>query len=254
MPSLNNQSQGEGHSSQKMLSPFLRIALLVGVCVHLVGFLLFHVISNPLPTREENLPFVQYVSPNTLSSGAELEEQVALFDSAPLFVPGQWNAAHNLQPPSRDRALFRFPAYGEPESANFSSALVGEGLPVGLSYPVTEPIDLLALRYWDLFRGFGQEAPEPKALESTGVFAEARSLSGKVLRTAQIEVELLSMQAVQPSTYFLRVEAGGRPVGRATLSSSSGDATFDAAAYTWLVQSGFAAGLPAGFFEIRIYP
>lgn len=246
------QSPSEESSSHKMLSPFLRIALLLGVCLHLMGFLVFRVISNPLPTRVESRPFVQYVSPDTLLSGAELEEQAALFDSAPLFVPGQWNAAHNLQPPSRDRALMRFPAY-EPK-IDFSAELVPSSLPVGQTYAVQEPADLLALRYWDLFQGFGQTAATQLALEATGVFAEVRSLEGKVLSTVPVDVELLSMQAIQPATYFLRVEAGGRAVGRPTLSTSSGDAAFDAAAYTWLAESGFAAGLPVGMFEIRIYP
>jgi len=253
MPVGDVQSSPEVDSSYKMLSPFLRISLLLGICVHLAGFLVFHVISNPLPTREDSRPFVQYVSPDTLLSGAALEEQAALFDSAPLFVPGQWNAAHNLQTPSRDRALLRFPSYGGPED-DFSSALVSEGLLVGLSYAVSEPIDLLALRYWNLFRDFGQEVTAPLELQPTGVFAEVRTLSGKVLRTVPVEVELLSMQAMQPATYFQRVEAGGRVLGRPTLSDSSGDAAFDAAAYTWLIESGLPASLPAGFFEIRVYP
>jgi hypothetical protein len=252
MPVGDVQPNLEDNSSHQMLSPFLRLALLLGVCVHLLGFLVFRVISNPLPTREESRPFVQYVSPNTLLSGAELDEQAALFDSAPLFVPGQWNAAHNLQPPSRDRALLRFPGY-EPK-INFSSALVPSSLSVGQTYAVKDPIDLLSLRFWDLFRGFGQSAAEPPELESTGVFAEVRSLEGKVLRTVPVDVELLSMQATQPAAYFLRVEAGGRVVGRPTLSVSSGDVAFDAAAYTWLVESGFTAGLSVGLFEIRIYP
>lgn len=254
MPEASIQSKRGREPSPQMLSPFLRVALMVGVCVHLVGFLLFHVISNPLPKREESRPFVQYVSPTDLSSGAELEEQVALLDSAPLFVPGRWNAAHNLQPPSRDRILLRFPAYGEPRAGDFSSTLISERLPVGLNYAVAEPVDLLALRFWDLFRGLGRDASEPEALETTGAFAEVRSLSGKVLRTVPVSIELLSMQAVQPATYFLRVESGGRTLGRPTLSSSSGDASFDAAAYTWLVESGLPVGLPSGFFEFRIYP
>ena len=252
MPVEHAQSNGRARSSRQMISPFLRISLLLGVCVHLAGFLIFRVISNPLPTREESRPFVQYVSPDTLLSGAELEEQAALFDSAPLFVPGRWNAAHNLQPPSRDRGLFRFPAY-EP-SIDFSSALVSEDLLDGFSYAVAEPIDLLALRYWDLFRDFGKEDLVSQPLEATGVFAEVRTLDGHVLLTLPAEIELLSMQAVQPATYYLRVEAVGRVVGRPTLSISSGDANFDAAAYSWLVEAAFASRLPAGFFEVRLYP
>ena len=240
-------------TSHRILSPFPYILISLGVCIHLVGFLIFRVVSNPLPTREAIPPFVQYVSPNTLFSGAALEEQAVLFDSAPLFVPGKWNASHNLRPLSRERTLLSFDAYGEPRS-DFSSALISKELPLGLKFAVTEPVDLLALRYWDLFGGMGQTAPVVEQLESTGVFVEVRTVEGRVVQTVPVDLAVLSMQAIQPTTYFLGVEAGGRVVGRPTLSVSSGDTAFDTAAYTWLVESGFTAGLPAGFLEIRVYP
>jgi hypothetical protein len=75
-----------------------------------------------------------------------------------------------------------------------------------------------------------------------------------VVQTVSTDLAVLSMQAIQPTTYFQGVDATGRALGRPTLSVSSGDATFDTAAYDWLVESGFSAGLPAGFFEIRVYP
>lgn len=253
MEVVDAQSRPDGDTKNRILSPFSYVLILLGVCAHLVGFFVFRVVSNPLPTREAIPPFVQFVSPSTLVSGAVLEEQAALFDSAPLFVPGKWNASHNLRPLSRERTLLSFSAYGEPQS-DFSTALITEELPVGLESAVTEPADLLALRYWDLFRGVGQTASFVEELEDTGVFVEVRTIEGRVVQTVSAELAVLSMQAIQPTTYFQRVEAGGRVLGRPTLSVSSGDSTFDTAAYTWLVESGFSAGLPAGFFEIRVYP
>ena len=247
------QSSPDVVTSHRILSPFFCIVISLGVCAHLVFFLIFRVVSNPLPDREAIPPFVQYVSPSTLHSGAALEEQAALFDSAPFFVPGKWNASHNLRPLSREWSLLSFDLYGEP-SSDFSSALISKGLPLGLKFEVTEPVDLLALRYWDLFGGIGQTAPVVEQLEGTGVFVEVRTLEGRVVQTFPVELAVLSMQAIQPTTYFLGVEAGGRALGRPTLSVSSGDTAFDTAAYTWLVESGFTAGLPTGFFEIRVYP
>ena len=247
------QSRPNVVTSHRILSPFPCILISLGVFVHLVGFLAFRVVSNPLPIREAIPPFVQYVSQDTLLSEAALEEQAALFDSAPLFVPGKWNASHNLRPLSRERTLLSFDAYGEPRS-DFSSGLISKALPLGLNYVVTEPVDLLALRYWDLFGGIGQTASVVEQLEGTGVFVEVRTLEGRVVQTFPVELAVLSMQAIQPTTYFLGVEAGGRALGRPTLSVSSGDTAFDTAVYTWLVDSGFATGLPAGFFEIRVYP
>ena len=253
MEVVDAQSRPGGDTKNRILSPFSYVLILLGVCAHLVGFLVFRVVLNPLPTREAMPPFVQFVSPSKLLSGAVLEEQAALFDSAPLFVPGKWNASHNLRPLSRERTLLSFSAYGEPQS-DFSAALISEGLPVGLKSAVTEPSDLLALRYWDLFRGVGQTASVVEELEDTGVFVEVRTVEGRVVQTLSAEIAVQSLQAIQPTTYFQRVEAGGRVLGRPTLSVSSGDTTFDTAAYTWLVESGFSAGLPAGFFEIRVYP
>ena len=253
MEAVDAQSRPAGDATNRILSPFSYVLILLGVFAHLVGFLVFRVVLNPLPTREAMPPFVQFVSPSKLLSGAVLEEQAALFDSAPLFVPGKWNASHNLRPLSRERTLLSFSAYGEPQG-DFSAALISEGLPVGLKSAVTEPSDLLALRYWDLFRGVGQTASAIEELEDTGVFVEVRTVEGRVVQTLSAEIAVQSLQAIQPTTYFQRVEAGGRVLGRPTLAVSSGDTTFDTAAYTWLVESGFSAGLPAGFFEIRVYP
>ena len=94
MELVDAQSRPAGNTSNKILSPFPYILILLGVCVHFVGFFVFSVVSNPLPIREEMPPFVQFVSPSKLVSGEALEEHVELFDSAPLFVPGQWHASH----------------------------------------------------------------------------------------------------------------------------------------------------------------
>ena len=245
-------NQDVGHSSQKLLSPILRVSLLVGVVVHLAGFLLFRVLSSPLPVRGETKPFVQFVSAQNLSSGAELEEQAALFDSAPLFVPGPWNAAHNLKVPQRERALQRFPAYQA--EMDVAEALIPGALPLGERYDVSEPVDLLALRFWDLFSGIAVQPENVPELAEAGVAVEVRSLSGEVLLQRQADMEILSFQSIQPASFFVRIESGGRMTGRPVLESSSGDPAFDTAALDWLSQSGVAVSFPAGFLEIRIYP
>lgn len=238
--------------SQGMLSPVLRISLLLGVCVHLVGFLIFRVISSPLPSREERASFVQFVSPESLLSGAELDEQAALFDSAPLFIPGEWNAAHNLAVPRRDQGMQRFPLY-QPEM-DVASELIADGNSLGSTYAVEEASDLLDLRFWDLFRGIERVDSEAVDLKGAGVFAEVRALDGSMLTEQGVEIEFATNQALLPATYFFRVEGGGRLSGRPTLSASSGDAEFDALVYDWFIQSGLASGLEPGYFEIVIYP
>ena len=82
--------------SQRMVSPVLRIALLLGIAVHLAGFLIFRVVSNPLPDREPAAAFVQFLSTGLMAGDADLEEKAILFDSAPLFIPTRWNASSRI--------------------------------------------------------------------------------------------------------------------------------------------------------------
>ena len=245
-------SEADRNSPREILSPILKGLLLIGICVHLLGFLVFRVISNPFQSSAENASFVQFVAPERLHSGAELEEQAALFDSAPLFVAGPWNAAYNLTPPRIDRTLQKFPLY-KPEM-NLSKELVPSDISVGANYAVNDPVDLLATQFWDLFRGLERSYAEIEALEKTRIFVEVRTLSGRVILSQETDFEWNTVLAIQPARYFLRLEAGGRILGRPTLSVSSGDAGFDRAAYEWLIMSGLASELELGYFEIVIYP
>ena len=237
---------------KKILSPRVLIAVFLGICLHIFGYLTFRAVPKPILIKEESSPFVQYVSSQGLLEGSALDEHAVLFDSAPLFIPGQWNSAHKFEPPSRALPFSSFSAY-EPE-ISFSEALLLDDLPSRQSYPVNSPVDLLAWRYWDLFRGFGGEVMDIQEFESTGNFLEVSFLNGEILRVLPVKIDLVSMMAMQPAKYYLRIDESGRSVGRPVLASSSGDIAFDGAAYTWIVESGLTAGLPFGLFEMSIYP
>lgn len=237
---------------KKILSPRVLIAVFLGICLHIFGYLAFRAVPKPILIKEESSPFVQYVSSQGLLEGSALDEHAVLFDSAPLFIPGQWNSAHKFEPPSRALPFSSFSAY-EPE-ISFSEALLLDDLPSRQSYPVNSPVDLLAWRYWDLFRGFGGEVMDIQEFESTGSFMEVCFLNGEVLRVLPVRIDLVSMMAEQPAKYYLRIDESGRSIGRPALASSSGDVAFDGAAYTWIVESGLSAGLPAGLFKMSIYP
>ena len=237
---------------KKLFTMRMQIAIFMGICLHIIGYLAFRAVPKIILVQEESSSFVQYVSPQGLLEDSTLEEQALLFDSAPIFIPGPWNSAHKFELPSRARPFSSFSAY-EPE-ISFSEALLLDDLPPGKSYSVNSPVDLLAWRYWDLFRGFGTEVIDVPEFESTGVFVEVRLLSGEVFRVLPGKIDMVSMNAEQPAKYYLFVDTSGRSLGRPALASSSGDVAFDAAAYSWIVESGLSAGLPAGLFEMSVYP
>jgi len=230
----------------------MQIAIIIGICLHILGYLVFRAVPKTIFIKEESSSFVQYVSPQGLLKDSKLEEQALLFDSAPLFIPGPWNSAHKFDLPSRALPFSSFSAY-EPE-ISFSEALLLDDLSPGKSYSVNLPVDLLAWRYWDLFRGFGVEVIDVPQFESTGIFVEVRLLSGEVFCALPTKIDMVSINAEQPAKYYLFVDTSGRSLGRPALASSSGDVAFDAAAYTWIVESGLSAGLPSGLLEMSVYP
>lgn len=256
-PSVPTGSQGAQRPTKReaargVLSPVLRISLILGICVHLLGFLFFRVVSEPLPERSDDAAFVQFVSPTRLGLSESLEERAELMDTAPLFIPGEWNAAHNLRVPVRNQTLQHFPFY-QPE-IDVLAQLRPEGLPIGERFDVAAPPDLLALRYWDLFKGFGERLPEITEFELAGPFAEVSNVRGQTLRTIPAPFEWASAEQPAPVTFTLRMEAGGRAVSIPVLEDSSGNEDFDVAAFDWLNNARNEIDLPAGLFRIQIYP
>ena len=249
-----DSKRGEGATIVRYISPVLLGALLAGVLVHLAGFLIFRVKSNPLPTRDERGAFVRYVSANSMAGDRALEEQAQLFDSAPLFVPTQWNAAQNVSLMPRDRVGERFPEF-EPEIM-LSAALHASNLPMGKEDIVETPSDLLKSRFWTFFERFAQveEAVEP--FPTVGHFAEIVVVGGAgATLSMESPLEFTDTSAVpEPVSLFLRLTGGGQTLGEPVVSQSSGNPVFDRAAQEWLRRPETIGQLPSGYLLITVYP
>ena len=254
MTERRQKSEARKRRSHRVISPLLRISLLIGIAIHLAGFLIFRVVSNPLPHREETRPFVEYVSAGSLANDEELEEQAALFDSAPLFIPTRWNASQSIQFVQRAAVSGKFSEF-EPE-INLLSALQPSSLPVAQNFNVNKPIDLLNSRFWRFFSGFGQSADRIRELPSSLPVAQI-SVVGDFSNLLSIPArfEYVTATAVpQPVVYYLRTTIS-RGVGSApTLGQSSGNEAFDRAAGQWLVLPEVLGQLPRGYLSITIYP
>ncbi len=113
MEVVDAQSSPVGDTTNRILSPFSYVLILLGVCAHLVGFLVFRVVSYPLPTRDASPPFVQFPSFPTPLFGAVLDKLVANSHSPLLFVPGIWNSSHNLPSLTRVRTSLSYSSYAD---------------------------------------------------------------------------------------------------------------------------------------------
>ena len=242
--------------SQRILSPVLQIALLVGVTAHLIGFLVFRVKTKDLPNRQPEPAFVQYVSPVALADDSALRERAELMDSAPLFIPTRWNAAQELVTTTRDRLSQTFPPF-EPQ-IDLLRALKPESLMVTLDSAVDRPADLLALRYWQIFKDFAVVAPKPVALPAPRPVAEVMRLGGHGIEAPlglTLNGDALKTAGAQgPVHYYLRLNGAGQLVAAPALYQSSGSVDFDAAVAKWLQLDTTLGQLPAGHLSVRVYP
>lgn len=254
MSVLGEKTSKGGGTGVRFMSPVLMGALLAGVMVHLAGFLIFRITSNPLPTRDDRAAFVRYVSASSMAGDLALEEQAQLFDSAPLFIPTQWNAAQSVSLMPQNRVDERFPEF-EPD-IRLIGELHSSSLPLGAEEVVSTPADLLKSRYWSFFAEFGQAEVNLISYPTAGHFAEVVVVgSGDQALTLESPLKFTDTSAVpEPVTLFLRVSNRGLYVGEPVVSQTSGNTAFDRAAQEWLRQSKTVGQLPAGYLWIKVYP
>lgn len=252
--SINQGARERRH----LISPVLHLALLLGVLAHLSGFLLFRVISNPLPDRVVEPAFVSFIDADSLVDDVGLEEQATLFDSAPLFIPGRWSAS-SLETTGQDIGFGQvFPDF-EP-----ALDILGELKPGPISlfdgFEVKGPEDLLELRFWDLLQGFGQGEAEVVPFVDWEALAEVRVIGGPSeapARAQSLTWNAGSLEALfvseRPVVFLLGMSAPGIAIGAPTLKQSSGVDEIDSAAREWLLNPATLSNLPEGFLEVRCF-
>lgn len=255
---MSGQSeQANQIEDSRHISPLLRWALLLGVLVHLSGFFIFRVISNPLPSREEEAAFVAFISTDIGGDEAELIEQASLFDSAPLFIPGEWSTASEAFYFKDVQDWQVFPDF-EPEM-ELKSRVWPVRLSRSLDAEVKKPIDLLNLRFWNLFSYFGQKEislEKPEVWHSVAVVSvlsgnDQYQVDSNIVLQADLEFDGF---APRPMIVCLNMSAPGFPMGSPLLMQSSGSDAVDGKVLEWLARPATLASLPTGFLELRVFP
>lgn len=234
------------------VSPVLKLALLVGVVLHLAAFTLFRIDSRPLPDLPARRSFLEYL-PSGAGVPAGLEEQAVLMDSAPLFIPTRWSAELDWQAEVAESGDFEFASF-EPAIDIAAELGLRRFVPSGGEL-VSQPEDLLASRFWNLFDDFPFRAQqrEPEA-EAPSPVARVRSLSrtGNPPLLLPFDADPAGSGEGLPPRFTVRV-ANGLLVGSAVLVESSGDPAFDQDARAWLESPQTVARLPAGYLEVEVF-
>lgn len=248
---------GPSAGGTRDVASMLRIALLLGILLHLLGFFFFRVESNPLPSREDDSAFIALMTQESGQEFSEFMDQASLFDSAPLFIPGQWTASSKVLYAPLHEELVIFPEHG-PELE-----LIEEMKPRPLSWSqlelVKQPLDLLDLRFWDLWKHFGEGGEPVVPFEAVGpelvVTVLAGGADGVPDRQYRLSFDLQTDDfGERPAIYYYAMSGPGIPIRGPVMSQTSGSDALDTAVLEWLKRPETQAVLPGGYLEIRAYP
>lgn len=232
--------------------------ILLGLLVHVAGFLLLRVEIAPPPGIERHAPFVTWISGGLDESDDLFREQSLLMDTAVLFVPRittrvdvDWNS------PERGYAL-RF----QPVEPNIRMDTLDSVQQMGLSdrYAITQPIDLLQTRFWRLFDRIGfadlmlaeadSAAPRGYQLHHWQSSDQPIEMSDGELSTFP---ERRGRLLGAPADMIMHVDERGM-IGRAVRLSDPNNREFIDAVHSWLQTPALTYPLEPGSYSIRVFP
>jgi len=250
----DDNASGPSKGGRKVFSRVLLVCLLLGVALHLAGFIIFRVVYRDLPSREDRRPFVRFETLGPAEEGTGLAEQAALLDSAPLFIPTRWNAAQSARGPSMETRVKVFDPFAP--AINLLADLGPGQFMVSGTTGVNGPEDLLASRFWRFFSDFAERPPLTEPFASTGIVAEVVPFDSEAAAPLRLPVDLgreLVVPVARPVEYHFRPDYGA-PGSEPFLARSSGNDEFDAATREWLTRPDVVARLPQGYSSITVYP
>lgn len=240
----------------KIFTPLLCVALVLGLIVHLIGFLGFRVATKSLPESYSQAAFLQYTANNSVAALGMAEENALLFDSAPLFIPTKWNAAQSLVTNIETTGRTSLGQY-EP-AIDLLTDLAPVNLPLPREHYVTTPIDLLDSRYWRFFTDFGVLSEQVEPFADSDSVALVRNVNEVGTYVSQQLSARLNWDKEQVpkgfAQFYLLQSSAGVNLSGLILAQSSGSVAFDQVARDWLQSPKTIAQLVSGYLEVSVYP
>ncbi len=239
-------------------TPLVKIALLVGVGVHVAGFLLFQVVAETEqgPTSPENWLF--YTAYDGDEWGPQMAEHAYLFDTEPLYLPTDRNAAPRLIPQSGSARQGRGPFLPftpsvvlDDHAPDMDEWLLSRSIP----WPVDDP---LPLQPTELLQEFGRAEQDVERLAPRlARVTVTNQYSGRVVVEAELAAPAEWPPAYatlwDPAVFMVLVEPGGR-VGQPLLLRSTGIESLDRELHQKILESRILSSLPAGYHRVEVGP
>lgn len=236
--------------------PTAIVLAVVGLAAHAVVFFFVSIPIGEGPSPLEADPFASYAERQGIANDL-LQEQSALLDSRPLFVPTRWNVASSLQNIARLRDEAELFAPYQPIVRLQPQGWAPQERPAAA--PSVAIDQLLLDDALHPLVGFGQRedpaSTEPLAPRVASVWLEKLSGDPKriVFSLPRIPDAQPPVRLWDPAVFYVEIDprsSGGIPLR----SSGSGIAEWDAALGRYLVSPAFRRQLPPGYYRVTIGP
>lgn len=240
----------------KRLVPIGVIAILGGIFAHVGIFLVLQIEAPEAPSGNRDDSGIRYLGDLGVRSDPVLSQQALLLDSAPLFMPTQWNLASRMEEVASLREatevfspftpLLALPrAHPEPEMLQLGSKppverLIPEGPAFVLARlgrsPVPDPADPWPASAFDVVL-LGEDGPA--TMSPIPIPGSLKGGAPKSLWT--------------PAQLFFQM-VNGQPAGLPILAKSSGFPEWDRRLQAHIHSPAFYRYLEDGYFRITVHP
>ncbi len=244
-----------GFRQNLRVTPLAWVALLIGIAIHLTGFVALSIQTGSDARMRIRSAFVQYPDPGEGEHSTVFKEQAELFDTAPLFLPTSRNHSSSIRKirlQEEQSALFdSFPAQITLDRSEWD----------GVSWfddpKVSDHRGTMGSEFWNVFHRFGSSHRIEKGEDEGGSRMEVVSFgSGATLRNELLPkaIEEAGEGALwNPVTLRILIDRVGA-IGEPLMVTSSGLDRVDEAVRVFLKHSATIRGLRPGYYEIRVGP
>lgn len=239
-------------------SPWAKAVLVMGVMVHLLGFLFFGIITDVSLESPPVDAFVQFTGETNRSGHLLFREQAMLFDSEPIFLPTQWNVTSRLVDSLR---TIEAPNPFDPFKAERLLSREQHTAQRWNSEEVVEEITAVSVLYFEnsqIFSSFGQLNRSVTPLPIRAASLEIRDLAGnRSVYSGSIE-ELSGLPVEEGELWsFLEltviVDSLGQ-VGEPLIAQSTGKRELDEFLKSYLERILPEKNLNSGYFRVIFGP
>jgi hypothetical protein len=240
----------------KRFSSIAYASILGGILLHVAVFTVIRIQGPIERPRFEQPAEIHFVGNLNEEAEPSILQQAALYDSAPLFMPTQWNLVSEMSEVASLRgatelfaafpAELRLPADHPPSPGNYEAPMdpLGDQLPKGPAF-VLSRMGLVRL--------------ETRTSASPGPSVVFERLDSSVVKGPEPIILPDAVQVMAPPALWSPVQfqfqlSGGWPAGLPVLAQSSGFPDWDDALQGYFSSLSFYRQLDDGYYRLSVFP